>query len=113
MINDIILRRAGLSRYLNSFYAVLLIAIFSGSPVFSAEIDDENDKMITGTLVKVELKTQSIFIKENSRIVKFKASAADCDKFKTKINSEVDVKYKINNNKSLQILSIVISETKE
>jgi hypothetical protein len=60
--------------------------------------------------VKVDLKNQSIYVKENSRIVKFKASTDICQRFKDKINSEVDITYKIGNNKSLQIITIIISE---
>lgn len=99
-------------RFVNMFYAVLFVAIFSGSPVFSSENEENTDKMITGILVKVDVKNLSIFIKENSRIVKFKTSSDICLKFKDKLSSEVNVTYKISNNKSLQIITIVITERK-
>jgi len=113
VINDIILRRDDLRRSLNVFGAILFIAVFSISPVFSSDINDDSDKIITGTLIKVDIKNQSIFVKENARIVKFKAAAEFCREFKDKINSEVDITYKIMNNKSLQLVSIKIAEKKE
>jgi hypothetical protein len=90
VINNITLRRACLSRFYKILNAILLIAVFSGSPVFSLEssgLEDDGNKVITGTLVKVDLKNLSIYVKENSRIVKFKASIDICQRFKDKINS--------------------------
>ncbi len=101
-----------MSRFLNSVIVILYIAIFSGSPVFSSEIENDNNKTITGILVRVEVKKKSIYIKENSRIVKFHASSDICEKFKDKINFEVDIAYKVCNNKTLQIITITVSEQK-
>lgn len=91
---------------------ILFITIFSGSPVFSSGDEEAGDKKITGILVRVDLKTQTVYVKENSRIVKFKSTSVLCEQFKNKINFEVDITYKICNNKSLQIVEMVISDNK-
>jgi len=102
-----------LGRFCSLLSLVMIIMITPGSPVFSAAVGEKTDQAITGILVKVDLKKHAIYVKENSRIVRFKASVEFCEKFKNKINSEVDITYKIGNNKSLQIITIVISEKKD
>lgn len=102
-----------MSRFFNTLAAIVLIALYSSSPVFSTEIEENNDKDITGILVRVDAKNQVVYVKENSRIVKFKASAVLCEKFKDKINLEVDITYEIGKNKSLRIVTMVMAEKKE
>ena len=102
-----------MSRFFNLLAAIMFVAIFSGSPVFSSEIAETSDKTITGLLVRVDVKTRCIYIKENSRIVKFKASAEMCETFKDRIYSEIDIKYKIGDNKTLMIITIVNSAKKD
>jgi len=111
VINDIS-RRDSLRRFINILTAVIFTAIFSSSPVFSAEVAESTDKLITGILVKVDEKNLAIYVKENSRIVKFKASSVLCAEFKDKINAEVDITYNIGINKSLQIITMVTAVKK-
>lgn len=101
-----------MGRFLVSVITVLFIAIFSGSPAFSSETGKDDNKTITGIVVRVDVKKKSIYIKENSRIVKFYASADICEKFKGRINLEVDITYKICDNKTLQVVTITIPEKK-
>ncbi|HNX25275.1 MAG TPA: hypothetical protein PKG60_14610 [Spirochaetota bacterium] len=102
-------------RFINILMAVIFTAVFSSSPVFSAEaeIEENSDNVITGILVKIDSKNHWVYVKENSRIVKFKALPALCESFKYRINSQVEITYKIGDNKSLQIITMVISEKKE
>lgn len=100
-------------KFFNIFIAVLTVAVFSSAPVFSSDTSPNGEEMITGILVKVETKKLAVYVRENSRIVKFKATIEICEKFKNKINSEVDIKYIIRNKKVLQITSMTLSEKKE
>lgn len=101
-----------MNRFSYIFNIMIFIMIFSGSPVFSSGDEETVNKKVTGTLVRVDLKTQTVYVKENSRIVKFKSNSVLCEQFKSKINFEVDITYTISNNKSLQILEMTLSEKK-
>jgi hypothetical protein len=93
--------------------AAMFFAIFlnvAGSPEVT---DTLNDKTITGIIIKVDIKNRSIYIKENSRTVRFKASTEICEQYKSRINSEVEITYKIGSNKKLQIITIKLLEKKE
>jgi hypothetical protein len=100
------------SRFFYILSIIIIIAVFHGSPAISSGNEEISDKKITGILVRVDVKNQTVYVKENSRIVKFKATSVLCEQFKNKINFEVDITYKKFNNRSLQIIEMVISEKK-
>ena len=101
-----------MNRVYHIFRIIIIIAVFSGSPVFLSGNEETGDQQITGVLVRVDTKTQTVYVKENSRIVKFKATSVLCEQFKNKINFEVNITYKKCNKKSLQIIEMVLSEKK-
>lgn len=102
---------------MNRFFSLLITGIIlalSPDPLVLAEENSTiNDKSITGVIVRVDVKNRSVYVRENSRIVRFKAAQEICEQYKNRVNSEVDITYKIGNNKRLQIITIKISEKKE
>ncbi len=108
-------------KFFNILVTVFTVVNFSSAPVFSADAETGGGEMITGILVKVDVKKLAVYVRENSRIVKFKASSDICEKFRNRINSEVDIRYiiasksggKSGNKKVLQIVSMVLSEKRD
>lgn len=102
---------------MNRFFSLLLTGMFltfyPGSMVIAEENSIINDKSITGVIIRVDAKNRSVYIRANSRIVRFKAVPEICEQYKNKVNTEVDITYKIGNNKRLQIITIKIAEKKE
>lgn len=105
--------RKGVNRFFSLLMTVMFFAFSLCSMALAEENSTVNDKTITGVVIKVDVKNRSIYIRENSRIVKFKASLEICEQYKGRINSEVDITYKIGNNKRLQIITIKPAEKKE
>ena len=102
-----------MNRFFSLLVAIMFLA-FSLPVKGSTEINDTlNDKTITGVLIKVDVRSRSIYIRENSRTVKFKASPEICEQYKNRINSEVEITYKIGSNKKLQIINIKIADKKQ
>lgn len=67
-------------------------------------------KKVTGILIKIDVKKSTVYIKENSRTVKFKASADICNQFKDRLNSVVDITYTKGHDRALRIITMSPAE---
>jgi len=89
---------------LSSFITIIL---FISCTMFASGQNHKSQKL-TGQLIKVSQRKLAVFVKHDSRIVKFRTTREVCGRFKPMLKSYVEIIYEIDNDKALQVVSMKI-----
>jgi hypothetical protein len=94
-------------------YIKILLVIFTFlflTPDNVLSQSDETIKIenISGVLIEINEKDMTIFIRSNSRIVKFYATYEICAEFRNSVNSEVNINFTRRSSEGLQLMKMDI-----
>jgi hypothetical protein len=92
-------------------YIKILLVIFAAlimppEYVFSQSEETIKIESISGVLIEVNEKDLTVFIRSNSRVVKFYATSEICTEFKNSINSEINIYFTRRSSEGLQLVKM-------
>jgi hypothetical protein len=97
-----------MKNYIKILLVIFTFLILTPENVFSQSDETIKIESISGVLIEINEKDLTVFIRINSRVVKFYATSEICTEFKNSINSEVSINFTRRSGEGLQLVKMNI-----
>lgn len=98
-----------MKNYIEIFLVIFALQFFTPEYAFSQSDDIPRIESISGVLIEINETEQTVFIKSNSRVVKFYTTTTVCIEFKNNINSEVTITFTRRTSEGLQLITMAVT----
>jgi len=98
-----------MKNYIKILLVIFALQILTPEHVFSQSDDVVKIESISGVLIEINGTEQTVFIRSNSRVVKFYTTSTICTEFKNSINSEVNITFTRRTSEGLQLVTMEVT----